>query len=327
MCLRSSPSPQRRSAASPPCSGWGRAAPPISPRPRPLPRLPEPEARRVACPRGSVRGSWGCQSAAGAEGSTCRSTTPESAPAHKRTRDSSPAAVRVNRWDSPSHFSRRPIGRRPGIPTTILTRGSSEPTSFASSATCTAGMRASRSRRRRPATSHSAFTSPCSTSRTSKSTTSSSRSPASRPLQMTHRARLRFPTAAPTMTYVSARRVLCRRATRSPADSMPLSLRHLLVVAGLVAAACPDNTVSIGTLPPPQNLAYELDPSGDPNQPAGIRLAWDDVQSSDLASYRVYSRGSTSGSFLLRGETTSNTFHDNGVPHLQYYVTAGVNPV
>jgi len=103
---------------------------------------------------------------------------------------------------------------------------------------------------------------------------------------------------------------------------MRLSLRSLLVVAGLVAVACQNNTVSIGTLSPPQNLAYELDPSGDPGVPAGIRLAWDDVQSPDLASYRVYSRGSTGDSFLLRGETTSNTFHDNGVPHLQYNVTA-----
>ncbi|HTD68923.1 MAG TPA: hypothetical protein VK647_00610 [Gemmatimonadales bacterium] len=105
---------------------------------------------------------------------------------------------------------------------------------------------------------------------------------------------------------------------------MRLSLRYLLVVTGLVAGACQNNTVSTGTgtLPPPQNLAYQLDPSGDPNRPAGILLAWDDVQSADLASYRIYSRGSTAGSFLLRGETTSNTFHDNGVPHLQYYVTA-----
>src|SRR2546430_10339880 len=89
---------------------------------------------------------------------------------------------------------------------------------------------------------------------------------------------------------------------------MRLSLRHLLlVVAGLAAGACQNNTVSngTGTLPPPQKLSYALDPSGDPTQPAGIRLAWDDVQSSDLASYRVYSRGSTSGSFLLRGETRS----------------------
>ena len=105
---------------------------------------------------------------------------------------------------------------------------------------------------------------------------------------------------------------------------MRLSLRHLLVVTGLVAGACQNNAVSTGTgtLPPPQNLAYQLDPSGDPNRPAGILLAWDDVQSTDLASYRIYSRASTGGSFLLRGETTSNTFHDNGVPHLQYYLTA-----
>ena len=108
---------------------------------------------------------------------------------------------------------------------------------------------------------------------------------------------------------------------------MRRSLRYMLVVAGLVAGACqtntaPTGTLPPGTLPPPQNLAYELDPSGDPNRPAGIRLAWDDVLSSDLASYRIYSRGSTGSSYLLRGETTSNTFHDNGVPHLQYYVTA-----
>src|SRR5438128_8484803 len=105
---------------------------------------------------------------------------------------------------------------------------------------------------------------------------------------------------------------------------MRLSLRYLLVVTGLVAGACQNNSVSTGTgtLPPPQNLAYQLDPSGDPNRPAGILLVWDDVSSSDLASYRVYSRGSTSGSFSLRGETSSNTFHDNGIPDLQYDVTA-----
>ena len=107
---------------------------------------------------------------------------------------------------------------------------------------------------------------------------------------------------------------------------MRLSLRSLLVVAGFVAVACQNSTapgtLPPGTLAPPQNLAYELDPSGDPNSPAGIRLAWDDVLSSDLASYRIYSRGTTGSSYLLRGETTSNTFHDNGVPHLQYYVTA-----
>jgi len=104
---------------------------------------------------------------------------------------------------------------------------------------------------------------------------------------------------------------------------MPRSSRYILAVALLFGIACQNSTTNLsGSLPPPQNLGYQLDASGDPNAPAGILLVWDDVLSSDLASYRVYSRASTSGSFLLRGETSSNTFHDNGVPHLQYAVTA-----
>jgi hypothetical protein len=96
-----------------------------------------------------------------------------------------------------------------------------------------------------------------------------------------------------------------------------------LLAVGLVAGC--NSTTFVGTpgvLPPPANLGYVLDPSGDPGQPAGILLIWDDLSDPALASYRVYSRGSASGSFGLRGETTSNTFHDDGVPHLQYYVTA-----
>lgn len=104
---------------------------------------------------------------------------------------------------------------------------------------------------------------------------------------------------------------------------MPRSSRYILAVALLFGIACQNSTTNIsGSLSPPQNLGYQLDASGDPNTPAGILLVWDDVLSSDLASYRVYSRASTSGSFLLRGETSSNTFHDNGVPHLQYAVSA-----
>ena len=104
---------------------------------------------------------------------------------------------------------------------------------------------------------------------------------------------------------------------------MPRSSPYILAVALLFGIACQNSTTNISSsLSPPQNLGYQLDASGDPNTPAGILLVWDDVVSSDLASYRVYSRASTSGSFLLRGETSSNTFHDNGVPHLQYAVTA-----
>jgi len=41
-----------------------------------------------------------------------------------------------------------------------------------------------------------------------------------------------------------------------------------------------------------------------------------------LESYRVYSRASSTSTFGLRGTTTSITFHDDGYPHLEYYVTA-----
>jgi hypothetical protein len=92
--------------------------------------------------------------------------------------------------------------------------------------------------------------------------------------------------------------------------------------AGLLGLACRASTVPVAMLPAPQHLVYQLDPSGDPTRPAGILLAWDDVASPELASYRVYSRDNTGAAFGLRGETTSNTFHDNGVPALQYFVTA-----
>src|SRR5260370_714328 len=72
----------------------------------------------------------------------------------------------------------------------------------------------------------------------------------------------------------------------------------------------------------PAGPAGPAGPSGAPAQPAGILLVWDDVISSQLQSYRVYSRATSTGAFGLRGETSSNTFHDNGVPHLEYYVTA-----
>lgn len=99
-------------------------------------------------------------------------------------------------------------------------------------------------------------------------------------------------------------------------------LGYLAVAAGFMAAGCQETLFVSGAIAAPSTLDYELEPSGDPNAPSGILLFWSDVTDPDLASYRVYSRGSSSGSFALRGETTSNTFHDNGVPHLQYYVTA-----
>ncbi|HEY6090565.1 MAG TPA: hypothetical protein VIV83_01095 [Gemmatimonadales bacterium] len=100
-------------------------------------------------------------------------------------------------------------------------------------------------------------------------------------------------------------------------------MRVLLPMLLLASAACHDAFMSSGGIPStPANLSYQLEPSGDPSRPLGILLIWDDVADPDLSSYRIYSRASTSESFGLRGETSSNTFHDNGVPHLQYVVTA-----
>src|SRR2546425_3204370 len=101
-------------------------------------------------------------------------------------------------------------------------------------------------------------------------------------------------------------------------------MRVLLSLVLLVAVACQPSVVGPGGGAPsrPANLTYQLEPSGDPKRALGILLIWDDVTDANLANYRVYSRASTSDAFGLRGETTSNTFHDNGVPHLQYVVTA-----
>src|SRR4030088_1342314 len=102
-------------------------------------------------------------------------------------------------------------------------------------------------------------------------------------------------------------------------------MRVILSFVLLVAVACQPGLVGPGggsSPSTPANLSYELEPSGDPNRPLGILLLWDDVTDASLGSYRIYSRSSSSGSFGLRGETSSNTFHDNGVPHLQYLVTA-----
>jgi hypothetical protein len=97
-----------------------------------------------------------------------------------------------------------------------------------------------------------------------------------------------------------------------------------LLAVSLAVIGCEPTTFigTPGSLTPPANLQYALDPSGDPDRPAGILLLWDDVPDPGLASYRIYSRGSTGGSYGPRGETSSNTFHDNGVPHLQYFVVA-----
>ena len=99
--------------------------------------------------------------------------------------------------------------------------------------------------------------------------------------------------------------------------------RWLLVTPLALLVACSSETVGPAPLvDPPASLSYEVEPTGTPGEPSGLVLRWDDDGDPDLASWNVYSRGSTTGNFLLRGTTTSNSFHDRGAPHLQYYVTA-----
>lgn len=95
----------------------------------------------------------------------------------------------------------------------------------------------------------------------------------------------------------------------------------LLGVAALVAA-CDDATEVLPPVDAPENLYYVLDPSGDPEVPAGVLLRWDPVDAPDLLAYRIYSRPGTSGDYDLRGETTSLSFHDVGIPDLDYAVSA-----
>jgi hypothetical protein len=106
-----------------------------------------------------------------------------------------------------------------------------------------------------------------------------------------------------------------------PEALMRYPLRYLALALAVTVAACEDSILVGGSVPAPTNLTYELEPSGDPDAPLGLLLSWTAVSDPDLESYRVYSRAS-GGSFRLRGETTSNTFHDGGIPHLEYYVVA-----
>jgi hypothetical protein len=107
---------------------------------------------------------------------------------------------------------------------------------------------------------------------------------------------------------------------------MPQLVEHMkrLLVIGMALAsltACEDE-ILVNGLEPPTNLWYDLDPSGDATAPAGVLLFWDPSPAADLAVYRIYSRPGTSGGYDLRGETTSTTFHDTGIPDGSYAVSA-----
>jgi hypothetical protein len=87
----------------------------------------------------------------------------------------------------------------------------------------------------------------------------------------------------------------------------------------LGATACDDST---GLIDRPENLWYQLEPSGDPLRPQGVTLRWDPVVDAKLEVYNVYGRLDGSNQFDLRGSTTSPSFHDDGEPDLEYQVSA-----
>ncbi len=98
--------------------------------------------------------------------------------------------------------------------------------------------------------------------------------------------------------------------------------RWWIVLPFALAAACHTDTTAPGSIAPPTNLTYEVEPSGTPGEPSGLLLRWTFASDPNLAVWNVYSRATASGQYQLRGTTTSNSFHDGGQPHLQYYVTA-----
>lgn len=104
-------------------------------------------------------------------------------------------------------------------------------------------------------------------------------------------------------------------------------MRHAAIAAALLTLAACDTTTVVapppdGAVLPPVALYYNLEPTGTGTSPAGLLLSWPDDGNPYLGVWNVYSRGSTSAPFGLRGSTTSSSFHDNGPPDLQYYVTA-----
>jgi hypothetical protein len=105
-----------------------------------------------------------------------------------------------------------------------------------------------------------------------------------------------------------------------------MSQRRLtvLVLAALAPlGACTDGYGTNGdNLGVPADLSYQLIPSGDPAVPDGIMLRWTEPADDRVSDYVIFSRGSVNASWERRGATTSSTFHDAGVPHLQYYVAS-----
>lgn len=95
----------------------------------------------------------------------------------------------------------------------------------------------------------------------------------------------------------------------------------LLLAVGTLAA-CDVNLTNPLDPGAPSGLAYQLEPSGDPAVPLGVLLTWAPPSNGRALTYDVYGRASTSDQWTRRATTTSPSFHDAGVPQLQYYVVA-----
>lgn len=96
---------------------------------------------------------------------------------------------------------------------------------------------------------------------------------------------------------------------------------RLLLACVVPLVACEGLTGLTTDPDAPANVTYQLVPSGNPTAPLGVLLSWDLPQSGRASSFNVYGRSSSYGNWQLRATTTSPTFHEVGVPDLQYYVS------
>jgi hypothetical protein len=100
-----------------------------------------------------------------------------------------------------------------------------------------------------------------------------------------------------------------------------MRLSRWLLAALVPLAACENLTGLLTDPDAPANLTYQLTPSGNPNVPLAVLLSWDAPRSNNANAFNIYGR-IAGGDWQLRGTTTSNTFHDAGVPDDQYYVVS-----
>jgi hypothetical protein len=99
-------------------------------------------------------------------------------------------------------------------------------------------------------------------------------------------------------------------------------MRKHLIVLLFLATACEAGIEAPTDPDEPTDLVYQLVPSGDPEEPAGIMLFWNPPRSGRAVTYDVYARSARDDEFNLRATTTSPSFHDAGFPQLQYFVEA-----